>query len=211
MPTPSLLRMLLLAALLPIACTTTTAPTTAAPAAGNTAITARYDQAAIRKQVDELGNTLGISATQRAELREKLDALLASAKFAAILARQGVQGVGVYRSGEGGLVVKIARGDGTIRFAGLANDRTFEIKSTSVGAQVGGSASWGVVLATGLPAVESIDGTYTGEVASATAIEQSAGATRMIHKRDRHELYFVGVAAGLSANAGESKLVFALR
>jgi hypothetical protein len=202
---------ILFAAVLPIACDKDTAPSTPPPGAPRTALAGQFDPAAIRQQVDELTGKLSISPTQKVELDEKLEAFLASKDFAAVLARSGVQGVGVYRSGEGGLVVKIARGNGTMRFAGIAGERSFELEATSIGAQVGGSASWGVVLATGLPALEQVDGTYTGSVASATAIEESAGAVRMVHKRDKHELYFVGIGAGLSANAGESKLVFALR
>jgi len=207
-------RALLLTTLLACACGHGSPPPRApsgASGATQTAISARLDAATIRTNVQELSTRLSISATQRVELREKLDALLASPDFAAVLAHTGVQAVGVYRYGEGGLVVKIARGDGTIRFAGIEADRSFELESTSIGAQVGGSASWGVVLASGLPAVEQIDGTYRGAVASATAIEQSTGALRMTHRSAGHTLYFVGVAAGLSANAGENKLVFALR
>lgn len=213
MPTRPLfaLRAMLLAALLPVACDKDAAPSSPPPGAPRTALAGRFDAAAIRQQVDELTGKLSLSPTQKVELDEKLDKFLASPDFAAVLARSGVQGVGVYRSGEGGLVVKIARGNGTMRFAGIAGDRGFELESTSIGAQVGGSASWGVVLAAGLPALEQIDGTYTGSVASATAIEESAGAVRMVHKRDKHELYFVGIGAGLSANAAEGKLVFALR
>lgn len=204
-------RMFVITAVLAGACSKDAAPTTPPTTGPRTTITARYDAAGIRQAVDELSGKLSISPTQKVELREKLDAFLASEKFTGVMAGNGVQAVGVYRAGEGGLVVKIARGDGTIRFAGVGGERAFELESTSIGAQVGGSATWGVVLATGLPALEQIDGTYTGAVASATAIEETAGAVRMIHKRDRHELYFVGVAAGLSANAGEGKLVFALR
>jgi hypothetical protein len=211
MTTPSLVRWVLLAALVPSACSKDTPPPAPPAGAPRTALAARYDAAAIRQQVDELSSKLAISPTQKVELLEKLDKLLASPEFAAVLARSGVQAVGVYRAGEGGLVVKIARGSGTVRFAGVPGDRAFEIESTSIGAQVGGSASWGAVLGVGLPALEQVDGTYTGSVASATAIEESAGAVRMVHKRDRHELYFVGIGAGLSANAGEGKLVFALR
>lgn len=185
--------------------------TTPPTSAESTAIHDRYDAAAIRQQVDELVGTIAISPTHRVELVERLDAFLASPKFAAVHASAGVQAVGVYRLGEGGVVVKIARGDGTMRFAGVPGNHEFELRYTSVGAQVGGSASWGVVLATGLRSLDQVDGTYNGAVASATAIEESAGAVRMSHKRDHHNLYLVGIGAGLSANAAEAQLVFALR
>lgn len=177
---------------------------------GRTTIAARYDAEGIREVVEQLGSQLSLSPTQRVSLREKLDAFLVSDEFAPVMAAAGVQAVGVYRWGEGGVVVKIARGDGKIRFANVPGDRGFELEFASVGAQVGGSASWGVVLAVGLPTLEAIEGSYTGAVASATAIEENTGAVRLVHKDAKSELYFVGIAAGLSANAGEGKLVFAL-
>ena len=53
-----------------------------------------------------------------------------------------------------------------------------------------------------------IQGT-TGEVRSATAIDASAGILRMVHRTHGDRVYFIGVAAGLSADAGESEMVIA--
>lgn len=211
MPTTTGLRTVIAALVLAASCGGEPRRKTATPSAATTPIHDRYDAAAIRAALAELAGTLAISPTQRVALREKLDAFLASPKFAAVHAAAGVQAVGVYRLGEGGVVVKIARGDGTMRFAGVQGDREFALRYTSVGAQVGGSASWGVVLATGLRSIDQVEGTYEGAVASATAIEESAGAVRMGHKGDHHNIYLVSIGAGLSANAGEAKLVLALR
>lgn len=184
-------------------------PRTQVPPGDLVPMTARYDADAIRAQVAELSGKLAIDGPAQVELREKLDKLLANPTFIGQMTERGVQAVGVYRWGEGGLVVKIARGDGTVRFAGASTDRRFDLECTSVGAQVGGSASWGVVLALGLPSIEGFEGSFTGDVANATAIDESTG-TFTLAKGDRH-LWFVGVAEGLSANAGEGKLTLALK
>lgn len=191
------------------ACGPNVAPRTYVPAADLAAISGRFDDAAIRAQVDDLSGKLSIDGPEQVVLREKLAALLEQPAFVAAMRERGVQAVGVYHWGEGGLVVKLARGSGTIRFAGVAGERSFDLEYTSIGAQVGGSASWGVVLALGLSSVEAIEGSYTGDVASATAIDQSAGVMRLDHQG--RSLYFVGVAEGLSANAGGGKMVLALR
>lgn len=191
------------------ACHEDVTPRTQVPATDLAPMTARYDAEAIRKHVAELSTKLAIDGPAQVELREKLDKLLADPTFVGEMNERGVQAVGVYRWGEGGLVVKIARGDGTVRFAGESTDRRFDLEYTSVGAQVGGSASWGVVLALGLPSIEGFEGSFTGDVANATAIDESAG-TFTLTKGERH-LWFVGVAEGLSANAGEGKLTLALR
>jgi hypothetical protein len=201
-------RSIVLLALL-AACHERVSPRTDVPAEDLAPLSSRYDADAIRTQVAELSSKLAIDGPARVELREKLDALLANPSFLAEMSGRGVQAVGIYRWGEGGLVVKIARGDGTVRFAGQARDRHFDLEYASVGAQVGGSASWGVVLGLGLPSVEGIEGSFTGDVASATAIDENAGTFTLSHG-DR-QLWFVGVAEGLSANAGEGKLKLALR
>lgn len=171
---------------------------------------ASFDDDQVRAQAVDLMGQLDISATQRVTLQERLDAFLAHPEFVEARQDVGVQAVGVYRWGEGGMVVKILRGDGTLRFAGDDRVHRFEIEATSIGAQVGGSANWGVVVALGLPSKRAISGTYGGSVTTATALEETAGTFRMVHKNSGHTVYFVGIAAGLSANAAESKLVLAL-
>lgn len=203
---PALVLSFVLAAL---ACRPAVAPRTQVPAADLAPLTERFDAAAIRTHVEALSGKLSIDGPEQVVLREKLDGLLAQPAFVTAMHDRGVQAVGVYHWGEGGLVVKLARGSGTVRFAGVPGDRGIELEYTSVGAQIGGSASWGVVLALGLSSVEAIEGSYTGDVASATAIDQSTGVLRLDHQG--RSLYFVGVAEGLSANAGGGKMVLALR
>lgn len=170
---------------------------------------AAYTTSQIRPEIEGLLQSRDIDAVRRVELLERLDAFLASADFVAASQRTPVRAVGVYHWAEGGVVVKIARGDGSVRFVGEPSAHRIRLKYTSVGAQIGGSASWGVLLAMSLPDLAALEGTYVGEVRSATALDESAGTLRMVHRTRGHRVDFVGVAAGLSADAGESELVIA--
>lgn len=165
----------------------------------------------IRRTVNELLSTTssGIDALQRTELRERLDAFLSGEAFAAATRRTPVKAVGLYRFGEGGVVVKIARGEGDLRFVADPKTHHFRLKYTSIGAQVGGSISRGVLLALGAPTVSALEGTYVGEIRSATALDRTTGAPSFVHRTSGHRLCFIGVATGLSANVGESELVLA--
>lgn len=170
---------------------------------------AAYTTPQIRSEVEDLLRGLTIDATRRVELLERLDTFLAGDEFVGQSQHAPVRAVGVYHWAEGGVVVKIARGDGRVRFIDAPAAHRIRLKYTSVGAQIGGSSSWGVLLATNLPDLAALEGTYVGEVRSATAIDASAGILRMVHRTHGDRVYFIGVAAGLSADAGESEMVIA--
>lgn len=138
----------------------------------------------------------------------RLDELLADEDFKAASANAPVRAVGVYRYGAGGFVVKLGRGDGRIRVVGSDADQPFVIDLRGAGAMVGGSASWGVVLALGLGRAADLEGKYAGAGATATALDESTGAMRMDHRTYAHELWLVGIGEGLSANAGHEGLRF---
>jgi hypothetical protein len=173
-----------------------------------TPIQAKFDDATIRAEAAALADRLSIDRVQRTELLARLDDVLASPAFVSESARAPVRAVGVYRQGEGGLVVKVGRGDGLIRTADAQGGEPFVIDSLGAGAVVGGSARWGIVLALGLDRAADLEGKYAGVVKSATALDESVGAVRMKHRQRSHTLWFVGVAEGLSANAGGEEIRF---
>jgi len=197
----------LVAALAGLAACADKEPKTVAP---TQAVEGHYDAEAIRTEVTALADELDIDREQRDELMGRLAVMLRDPEFAAEMRRKQVQGVGVYHRREGGLLVKVGRGDGRIRFAGDAREYPFVLSSSSAGALVGGSASSGVVLALGLADTTDIEGKYSGKVRSTTAMDASKGALHVEHMDGDAELWFVGVAEGLSANAGieEVKLAF---
>jgi hypothetical protein len=179
------------------------------PAPPSTApIQASFDAAQIREHAATLADDLDIDRVQRSDLLARLDDLLADEDFKAESERDPVRAVGVYHWGQGGFVVKFGRGEGRIRMASSGLEQPFVIDLRGAGAMVGGSASWGIVLALGLDTAAALEGKYAGTEASATALDETAGAVRMKHRNRDHELWFIGVAEGLSANAGAESLRF---
>lgn len=160
-------------------------------------------------RVDTLTRQMRFPAVRRAEIEGRLDKLLGHDDFRKTVETRGIGAVGAYRLGEGGAVVKVTKGDGMLAVAGSETTRRFDFKSTSFGALVGGSAGWGVVLFVGLEGADSAPGKYRGSVKGATALDESAGVSKFDHECAGHSIYFVGTAAGLSANAGKAKLTLA--
>lgn len=118
-----------------------------------------------------------------------------------------------YQMGEGGFIVKQTRGKGLVECAGDA--RTFTIKSTTFGAMIGGSSEWGVGLVFGITSSSSFGGDYKGSTRGATAGDASTNVTELkvagtVAPERYHELYMIGAAAGLSANAGGARLTLSL-
>lgn len=167
-----------------------------------------FDEGTIRAEAAKLSDELAIDRVQQTELLARLDEVLASGAFASASKRAPVRAVGVYRRGEGGLVVKVGRGDGLVRTADDGWTESFVIDSLGAGAVVGGSASWGIVLAFGLERAADLEGKYVGVVKSATALDESVGALQMKHRQRNHTLWFIGIAEGLAANAGGEELRF---
>lgn len=188
------------------ACTTDVRRPPAPPS--TTQIQASLDDAQIRQSAAELADDLDIDGAQRSELMTKLDTLLADDTFEAERGRDPVRAIGVYRYGAGGFVVKVGRGDGRIRTADGSGAQPFVIDLRGAGAMVGGQSSWGVVLALGLDSAAELEGKYAGLDATATALDETTGALRLEHRAHHHELWFVGVGEGLSANAGAEGLRF---
>lgn len=118
-----------------------------------------------------------------------------------------------YQMGEGGFIVKQTRGKGVIECAGDA--RNFTIKSTTFGAMIGGSSEWGVGLVFGITSSSSFGGDYKGSTRGATAGDASTNVTELklagtVAPERYHELFMIGAAAGLSANAGGARLTLQL-
>ncbi len=174
----------------------------------NSPIQGKFDDATIRADATKLADELSIDRVQRTQLLAKLDEVLASPAFASESARAPVRAVGVYRHGEGGLVVKVGRGSGIVRTADSGWEESFVIDSLGAGAVVGGSANWGIVLAFGLDRASDLEGKYAGVVKSATALDENVGVVRMKHRDRSHTLWFIGIAEGLAANAGGEELRF---
>jgi hypothetical protein len=168
---------------------------------------ARADWSAeqIEKIARELGERIGtpVDKAQPAmdRLHEKLTDEGLASRVAAVVA---------YQMGEGGLIVKVKKGKGAVRFR-RGGDAGLTLKSVSVGANVGGSSEWGVGVVVDLQKDAAFGGKYKGKMTGATAGDASV-AVNDLHRSDTadptaaHRLILIGSASGLSANAGEAEL-----
>lgn len=122
------------------------------------------------------------------------------------------QGVFVFRSGEGGIVVKFMKGDGLASFKDGKQEGALSISSWSAGAQVGGSATWGIGLVMGLKNPRHFGGEYSGGVKGATAGDATTPGGLWLHPRDdeggkkAHDLLLILSARGLSAGVGGARM-----
>jgi len=160
-------------------------------------------------------------ATQLAKKKEmpaeKRTQLLASLQKALSSEARGrpIQGVLVFRSGEGGFIVKFMKGDGLVSFKGGKQAGPLSISSWSAGALVGGSATWGVGLVLGLQDVSHFGGEYGGEVKTATAGDATTPNGLWLQPADdeegkkAHDLLLILSARGLSAGIGRAKMTIA--
>lgn len=121
-----------------------------------------------------------------------------------------VAGVMAYHLGEGGLIVKLKKGNGYVRFR-RGGEAALTMKSVTVGANVGGSSEWGLGLIVDLQSEAAFGGKYKGKETGATAIDASVSVNdlRRAEVWDpamAHRLILIGSASGLSANAGHAEL-----
>lgn len=160
-----------------------------------------------------LAQKAGITVSKQEVLFARLDK-----HFASIVSKhegKPISAVIAYQMGEGGLIVKVKKGKGFIRFHGDKEDHGIELKSISVGANVGGSSEWGVGLVFGLSDRPFFGGDYNGSTRGATAGDASTNTTELaktkaVDPAEYHQIVLLGTASGLSANAGSAKLTIRL-
>ena len=162
---------------------------------------------------EDMAARLKMPGTVRVLLAERLKGVLANPDFEP--KRDGIQGVLVYSGIEGGLVVKISSGDGLVGFKNRPARRV-TLKSTSIGAQVGGSQEWGIGLILGLSRAGYFGGEYVGSSAGATLITASATVQKLRPARPssnaaKHRIYAIGRATGASADAGGVRMTIVYR
>ena len=172
----------------------------------------RLGDAEIEEMAGSKLNGIGVATIERGQLLDKLRRLQTDEEFKARSARFGIQAVAAFELGEGGAVVKYARGAGRIQFAGGREDAALGLEAYSFGAVIGGSATQGVILFLGLQDEAATNGTYVGSVTRATAATaETEDATILVHETNGHYAYLVTVGQGLTADAGKSKLTLSVR
>jgi hypothetical protein len=158
----------------------------------------------------ELARQIGMPDDKRITVETRFRDVLNSERFRAKYAGMQLRGVFAYQMGEGGLIVKVKKGRGLLRWRGSPHELHLELKSVTVGAQIGGSSEWGLaVIASAKDVTRGFGGDYSGGTVAASM--GSAGTTMMELTNKggfapHHKIYLVGIASGASANAGGGQL-----
>ena len=157
-----------------------------------------------------LAKQMAMPDDKRDAAKSRLSSVLHDARWRAKYAGLPVRGVFAYQMGEGGMIVKVKKGKGLLRWAGDQGTTPLQLKSVTVGAQIGGSSEWGFGLVLGIGNPQLFGGDYDGSTVSATM--GGAGTNMMeLTRKDAtgpafHKVYLIGASSGASANAGGGKL-----
>lgn len=158
----------------------------------------------------ELASKLGMPPDRRIMVQQRMREVLTTPRFQSKYAGMTIRGVFAYQMGEGGLIIKVKKGRGLLRWKDSPRELRLELKSVTVGAQIGGSSEWGLaVIASAKDVSRGFGGDYGGGTVAATM--GGAGATMMeltnqTGHAPHHKLYLLGTASGASANAGGGRL-----
>lgn len=174
-----------------------------------------YEDKAIPKAAQALVDAFEMPEDKADEVVAQLKVTLGSAKFKALRDGAAVNAIFVYTIGEGGFVVKFLGGHGVIDFKGGKQGGKFKMKSTSIGAQVGGSREWGIGLVMGLTRQEHFGGVYTGSFSGAIGADEGTTLSRLERVKGddeakAHDVWLIGRARGLSAGVGKTKLTITM-
>lgn len=171
-----------------------------------------YSDKAILATVQALAKKKEMPKDKVNQLVGNLKASFKDAWFKKARKAKAVDGVLVFRAGEGGFLVKFMKGDGLVSFKGGRQAGPVLLKSWSAGAQVGGSAMWGVALVMGLGQPADFGGDYTGNQSGATGGDASAANAVVLslsedeEGKQPHDLYILYAARGLSAGVAGAKM-----
>jgi len=171
------------------------------------------DRSEIKKLAGDLMKRIHTPADTRDEVLRRIKKALKSKHFKQLPDTKKIRGMFAYNIGEGGLLVKFKRGSGKADFKGGPSNVKVKFKSTSFGAQAGGSREWGIGLILGLKDPKKFGGPYKGDQRGAIAVESGfsiSALTRVdvdVEDGDEyHSVYMIGAAKGLSASAAWAKL-----
>ena len=171
------------------------------------------DQKEIKTLASDLMKRIDTPADTREEVLRRIMKALKSKHFKQLPDTKKIRGLFAYNIGEGGLLVKFKRGKGTADFTGGPTNVPLKFKSTSFGAQAGGSREWGIGLILGLKDPKKFGGPYKGDQRGAIAVESGFSISALMRVDvdpddgdENHAVYMIGAAKGLSASAAWAKL-----
>lgn len=136
------------------------------------------------------------------KVMNRLGELLADPNFAPKLEKPGVNAVGAFVYGGGGVVIRAGGGTLLMDFAGGGQKAEFDAKGWSVGASVGGDNNYGVVLMVGLEYEEAFPDNYRLQGTGGSLAESGYLVGNGTPERTNpHSMHFVGTTIGFSGTA----------
>jgi hypothetical protein len=168
-----------------------------------------YSDEEIVSVANQLAKQLAMPEDKRETAKSRLATVLKDPKWRAKHGDLPVRGVFAYQMGEGGVIVKVKKGKGLLRWQS-GGSASLQLKSVTVGAQIGGSSEWGFGLVLGIGNPDLFGGDYDGSTVSATMGGVGTNMMELTRKNAvgpaAHKVYLIGASSGASANAGGGKL-----
>jgi hypothetical protein len=175
-----------------------------------------FTQDEIISAAKKLGGKIEMPEEKIGDLIQNFKRACEDNDFKQTLKDGSISAVFVYRATEAGLLYKRMRGHGLIMFKETGETKTVNLSGASLGAQVGGSAEWGLGIAIGLKHPSHFGGSYSGRKKSATAADSTATWGEFFSNTDHaesnkvHDICFIVTGRGLSAGVGKGKITISL-
>jgi hypothetical protein len=165
---------------------------------------AGYTDGEAVKLAGELSSKLGLDQEKQLAIHSKLEKWMAEKRDDRKFGNQPIAGVFAYKLGEGGLIVKVQRGKGLVRFYGEERNHPIRLTGVGAGASAGGSSESGIGVILGPASPVSFGGTYAMTQTGAAAADTGGSATELSRKTasgEKTRVVLLGTASGLSAGA----------
>jgi hypothetical protein len=164
----------------------------------------------------DLGQKIEMSDLKISNLVENFKQVCKRDEFKQAAKDKAISAVFVYRATEAGLIYKKMSGGGFVFFKQNGKSSKIKLDSSSLGAQIGGSAEWGLGLVIGLKNPEDFGGAYSGRRKSATAMDSTTAWGEVFsnsssaESNKAHDIILILTGRGLSAGNSRGKLVITL-
>jgi hypothetical protein len=175
-----------------------------------------YTNDEIAAVAKDLGKKIEMPESKIQDLMNNFKQVLNQDEFKQATKDKIISAVFVYKANEGGVIYKKMSGGGFISFKQNGSSSKFKLDSSSLGAQIGGSAEWGLGLAIGLKNPADFGGAYTGRKRSATAVNATKAWGEVFSNSTAaegnkvHEIMLIVTGRGLSAGNSKSKIIITL-
>lgn len=150
---------------------------------------------------DKMLKEIKLGDSVRGDVLVRLKEMLADPEFAPKLTDPGVNAVGVFQFGSGGLVLSGGAGSGLISFADGSQSVPFDTQAFAMGFTAGGQNTFGVLVVTGLDHEEKFTDGYNFTGHGGTVGETSYRMGNAKPDRGTHEVQFCGSGIGVGGSA----------